>query len=82
MLAYLRGIRLLVGLLLIALKSYGSPYWVSFIEDFPEGSLPEYSVIESDSSHTIIEVVTPGMWVEDVTINGYNFQGLSMPDTM
>ena len=45
-----------------------------------EGEPPLINVITSDETHTVIEVTTPGMWVEDVDVEGMNFQRIWHPE--
>jgi hypothetical protein len=52
--------------------------WVSFTGE-PEGP-PEVTVLESDGDHTIVEVSTPGMYVEEIEVDGEIFHFITLPD--
>lgn len=54
--------------------------WVPFAGDYPEGTPPIITTLESDSEHTVIDVVIPGMWVENITApDGIVYQQLEIP---
>ena len=68
-------------IVLFSIAAFAAPVnseWVSFAGG-PEGP-PEVTVIESDGDHTIIEVYTPGMYVEEVDVDGEIFHRITLLD--
>ncbi len=72
----------IIILTLIALVSYAhaEPTWTVFTGNFPEGTPPIVNVISSDEDSTVVEITTPGMWEEEVEIDGMTFQKIEIPE--
>jgi len=70
----------LILLLSMISISLSEPYWVPFIPEYPEGTPPIMTVTYHDDNLTTIEITVPGMWVDDVEINGIIYQKLELPD--
>ena len=70
---------ILGAILIFAGLSYAEVTWVTFPGGVGEEP-PAFNVLESDANHTVVEVNTPGMWVEYVTVETVNFQRLIIPE--
>lgn len=57
------------GIVLIAVNALGTE-WVNFPGGVVEGAPPTLNVVTSDGEQTVIEIFTPGMWVEEVDVEG------------
>ena len=47
--------------------------WVNFLPGYPEGTAPVVNVVTSDENHAVVDVITPGMWVEEIEVNDMTF---------
>ncbi len=55
------------------------PVWLEFVPGYPEGQAPLINVLASDEDHAVVEITTPGMWVEDIEESGEIYQFLTLP---
>ncbi len=56
-----------------------SATWVMFAPGVAEGEPPSINVIESDADHTVVEITVPGMWVDDIDVDGDVYQLIEIP---
>jgi len=56
--------------LLFANQALADTTWVTFLPGYPEGTPPVVNVVTSDENHTVVEIITPGMWVEEIEEGG------------
>jgi len=67
------------GIVFIAVNALGTE-WVNFPGGVVEGAPPTLNVVTSDGEHTVIEIFTPGMWVEEVNVEDEIFHKLTLPE--
>ncbi|MGQ9706101.1 MAG: C25 family peptidase propeptide domain-containing protein [bacterium] len=71
----------LIFLFIMASVSFSEPYWVPFYPEYPEGTPPEINILENSLGHTLIEIIIPGMWVEEFTSpESFVFKKLIIPE--
>jgi len=68
-------------------NSFALKRWVPFTfskggsKDSEPGALPEITILDSNENHTLINVLIPGMWVDDVVgPDSLTYQVLEIPD--
>lgn len=54
--------------LLFANHAFADATWVAFLPGYPEGTAPVVNVVTSDENHAVVEITTPGMWVEEIEV--------------
>ena len=73
--------RLLFFVLVLASFSLVSAKeWIPFESNFEQE--PQVNVIESDNNRLVLDINVPGMYLENVTVNGEIFQKIGILKTM
>jgi hypothetical protein len=65
---------------LFANQAFAETNWVTFLPEYPEGTPPVVNVVTSDENHAVVEIITPGMWVEDIEEGGVVYDFLTLPE--
>ncbi|MGQ9706345.1 MAG: C25 family cysteine peptidase [bacterium] len=71
---------LFLFVLIIPALSQAEPYWVAFYPEYPVGTPPIITVQSNSTTTTVVQITVPGMWVEDIEIDGIIYQKLELPE--
>ena len=69
-------------LIAIPLLAFADQVWITFLPEYPEGTAPLVNVLISDEEHAVVEVTTPGMWVEEIEEGEVIYHALTIPDCL
>jgi hypothetical protein len=77
---YIVTVFIIIISVLFANQAFAETNWVTFLPEYPEGTPPVVNVVTSDENHAVVEIITPGMWVEDIEEGGVVYDFLTLPE--